>query len=76
MDATTIDPNAGEDMPQAASGDPERPQEVTAARRASPVDDSDIPPASHSNEARKKRSRLNITHPVEFDGSLKIPPFR
>ena len=28
-------------------------------------------PASESNEARKRKSRLNITLPVEVDGTLR-----
>ena len=32
---------------------------------------SDIPAASESNEARKRKSRLNITYPVEMEESLK-----
>ena len=32
---------------------------------------SNVPPASESNEARKRKSRLNITFPVEVDGTLK-----
>ena len=31
----------------------------------------DIPPASESNEARKRRARLNITFPVELDETLQ-----
>ena len=32
---------------------------------------SDIPHASESNDARKRRARLNITFPVELDEKLK-----
>ena len=32
---------------------------------------SDIPDASESNDARKRRARLNITFPVELDEKLK-----
>ena len=32
---------------------------------------ADIPAASESNEARKRKSRLNITYPVEMEESLK-----
>ena len=34
-------------------------------------DHSHVPPASESNEARKRKSRLNITFPVEVDGTLR-----
>ena len=34
-------------------------------------DRSNIPAASESNEARKRKSRLNITFPVEVDETLR-----
>ncbi len=34
-------------------------------------DHSHIPAASENNEARKRKSRLNITFPVEVDGTLR-----
>ena len=34
-------------------------------------DVSGTPPASESNEARKRRARLNITFPVELDETLQ-----
>ncbi len=38
----------------------------------SPADDEPSSPASESNKARQKRSRQNITHPIQFtDKSLE-----
>ena len=34
-------------------------------------DQSNTPAASESNEARKRKSRLNITFPVEVDETLR-----
>ncbi len=42
-----------------------------SGRRHDRPDLSDIPPASESNEARKRKSRLNVTFPVEIDGPLR-----
>ena len=43
----------------------------TSGRQADRSDHSHIPAASESNEARKRKSRLNITFPVEVDGTLR-----
>ena len=43
----------------------------TSGRHEDRPDHSHIPAASESNEARKRKSRLNITFPVEVDGTLK-----
>ena len=45
--------------------------EHTTGRQEDRPDHSNIPAASESNEARKRKSRLNITLPVEMDGTLK-----
>ena len=42
----------------------------SGAKEVSP-DHSHLPAASESNEARKRKSRLNITFPVEVDGTLR-----
>ena len=43
----------------------------TPGRQKDRPDHSHIRAASESNEARKRKSRLNITFPVEVDGTLK-----
>ena len=43
----------------------------TSGVKKSRPDLSDTPPASESNEARKRRARLNITFPVGLDDTLQ-----
>ena len=43
----------------------------TCGVNKSRLDLPDIPPASESNEARKRRARLNITFPVGLDNTLQ-----
>ena len=43
----------------------------TSGSKESSPDHSHVPAASESNEARKRKSRLNITFPVEVDGTLR-----
>ena len=43
----------------------------TGGRQEDRPDLSNLPAASESNEARKRKSRLNITFPVEVDGTLR-----